>query len=63
MLKGMFTSKDLSKVKAIPYGKSEEKFPRSVYAKKIQMDTVSFAVFNAGISVDPTIPLKGPCSP
>ena len=59
MVRGMFSNKDLSKVKAIAHGKAKEKVARSIYARKFQNQSTHFAVFDVGISVNPALPYLG----
>ena len=52
MLKNLFTSRDLSNVKAIAHGKSEEKVARTIYSKEMQRDNSNFSVFDADLTVN-----------
>ena len=59
MLKSIFVPKDLSNVRAISHGKGKEKVARTIYAKKMQQSVPEFAIFDAGISVHPSLPYLG----
>ncbi|PFX28023.1 hypothetical protein AWC38_SpisGene7279 [Stylophora pistillata] len=59
MMRGIFSTKDISKVKAIAHGKAKEKVARSIYARNFQKQSKNFAVFDAGISVNPSLPYLG----
>ena len=59
MLKSIFDSKDLSKVRAISHGKGKEKVARTIYARKMQQKIPGFTIFDAGISVHPSYPYLG----
>jgi len=59
MVRSLFVTKDLSKVKAIAHGKAKEKVARSIYARNMQKQAKNFAVFDAGLSVHPALPYLG----
>ena len=59
MLKSIFVPKDLSNVRAISHGKGKEKVVRTIYAKKMKKSVPEFAIFDAGISVHPSLPYLG----
>lgn len=59
MVKSLFANKDLSKVRAIAHGKAKEKVARSIFARNMQKVTKYFAVFDAGLCVNPLLPYLG----
>ena len=59
MMRGIFSTKDISKVNAIANGKAKEKVACLIYARNFQKQSKNFAVFDAGISVNPSLPYLG----
>ena len=59
MLKSIFCPKDLSNVRAISHWKGKEKVARTIYARKMQQQVLGFAIFDAGIFVQPKCPYLG----
>lgn len=56
IFKSIFDNQDLSKVKAISHGRSKEKVARTIYAQKMQKQQENFVVFDAGLTVHPSMP-------
>ena len=59
MLKNLFTSRDLSSIKAIAHGKAKDKVAGTIYSKEMQRDIPSFLVYDAGLSVHPAYRFLG----
>ena len=59
MLKGIFLSSDSLNARAIAHGKANEKVAKTIYCRKMQKRIPQFALYDAGLTVNPLWPYLG----